>query len=73
MLMLANFNEIMSSKEHKVGSRVNFSRCIQFDNWINDCHTMEVTIVGSKFTWKGPRWEGRDCIVKSLMAFCNVE
>ncbi|GAU46481.1 hypothetical protein TSUD_402360, partial [Trifolium subterraneum] len=34
---------------------------------------MEVTTVGTKFTWRGPQWNGRDRVFKKLdRVLCNV-
>lgn len=35
---------------------------------------MEVTIAATKFTWRGPKWNGRDWVFNRLDRFlCNVE
>ncbi|PNX89210.1 hypothetical protein L195_g045327, partial [Trifolium pratense] len=44
-----------------------------FNSWINDCNLLEVTTAGTKYTWRGPKWNGRDRVFKRLdRVLCNV-
>jgi len=57
----------------KGGVQANIRKCLQFNNWINECSLMEVTTWGIKFTWRGPQWNGRDRVFKKLdRVLCNV-
>lgn len=48
-------------------------KCQNFNNRINHCRLMEVTTAGTKFTWRGPKWNGRDGVFKRLdHILCNV-
>lgn len=51
-----------------------FDHYLKVHQWLNDCHLIEVTIVHSKFTWRGPQREGKDSIFRKLDRFlCNVD
>lgn len=51
---------------------MDYSRCDLFSNWINNCNLLDLGFVGSKFTWKGPQWQGLDRVFKRLdRALCN--
>jgi len=57
----------------KGGVQADIRKCINFKNWINECSLIEVTTVGTKFTWRGPHWNGRDRVFKNLdRVLCNV-
>jgi len=72
--MIGNFNEIPSPDEKKGGVQPDLRKCLNFPNWMNDCRLMEVTTIGTKFTWSGPKWNGRDRVFKKLdHVFCNVK
>ncbi|MCH93065.1 putative ribonuclease H protein [Trifolium medium] len=72
-LMLGDFNDITCPDEKKGGSQVDFNRCLLFSNWINDFNLVEVDTTCTKFTWRGPKWNGRDCVFKKIYRIlCNV-
>ncbi|MCH91665.1 RNA-directed DNA polymerase (Reverse transcriptase), partial [Trifolium medium] len=72
-LVMGDFNEITCPVEKKGGVPTDIRKCLQFNRWINDCSLMEVTTVGTKFTWRGPQWNGRDRVFKKLdRVLCNV-
>ncbi|GAU31363.1 hypothetical protein TSUD_19080 [Trifolium subterraneum] len=72
-LMMGDFNEIMSIDEKKGGAPVDIRRCSVFSDWINDCNLLEVHTIGTKFTWRGPKWNGHDRGFKKLdRVLCNV-
>jgi len=72
-LVMGDFNEIASPGEKKGGMQADIRKCLQFNNWINECSLMEVTTWGTKFTWRGPQWNGRDKVFKKLdRVLCNV-
>jgi hypothetical protein len=55
------------------GGQADIGKCLQFNQWINECNLMEVTTAGTKFTWRGPQWNGRDRVFKKLdRVLCNV-
>jgi len=73
-LMMGDFNEIASPDEKKGGTQVDLRRCLHFADWINDCNLMDVNTVGTKFTWRGPKWNGYDRVFKKLdCVLCNVD
>jgi exonuclease III len=59
-MMVGDFNEIASPGEKKGGAQHDPRKCLNFSNWINECKLIEVTTTGTKFTWRGPKWNGRD-------------
>jgi hypothetical protein len=70
---MGDFNEIASPDEKKGGVQADIRKCFQFNRWINECNLMEVTTAGTKFTWRGPQWNGRDRVFKKLdRVLCNV-
>ncbi|CAJ2652742.1 unnamed protein product [Trifolium pratense] len=73
-LMMGDFNEIAHPEEKKGGAPTNARKCHIFNNWINDCNLLEVTTSGTRFTWRGPKWNGRDRVFKKLdRILCNVD
>ncbi|CAJ2630361.1 unnamed protein product [Trifolium pratense] len=72
-IMMGDFNEIANPDEKKGGAPVDIRKCHNFNDWINDCRLMDVNTAGTKFTWRGPRWNGRDRVFKRLdRILCNV-
>lgn len=72
-LMVGDINVVSKPSEQKGGAEVDIQKCIDFHNWINDCHLMDLGFVGSRFSWRGPKWQGGDKIFKRLdRALCNV-
>lgn len=72
-LMMGDFNEIADPGEKKGGAPSDLRRCMNFANWINACQLLDVTTVGTRFTWRGPLWEGRERVFKRLdRVLCNV-
>ncbi|GAU31065.1 hypothetical protein TSUD_322020 [Trifolium subterraneum] len=62
-----------SPRMKKKGVQADTRKCLQFNRWINECNLMEVTTTGTKFTWRGPQWNGRDRVFKKLdRVLCNV-
>lgn len=73
-MMVGDFNEIASPDEKKGGAQDDPRKCLNFSNWINECKLIEVTTTGTKFTWRGPKWNDRDRVFKKLdRVLCNVE
>jgi hypothetical protein len=57
----------------KGGTQVDISKCVQFSSWINECNLIKVNIVGTKYTWRGPKWNNHDKVFKKLdRVLCNV-
>ncbi|GAU42748.1 hypothetical protein TSUD_77850 [Trifolium subterraneum] len=72
--MMGDFNEIAYPDEKKGGAPVDIRKCQNFNSWINDCNLLEVTTVGTRFTWRGPKWNGRDRVFKKLdRILCNID
>lgn len=65
-LLVGDFNEISSTTEQKGGAPPDQQRCLAFSKWINDCNLVEVSTVGTKYTWRGPKWDGRARVFKRL-------
>ncbi|XP_045791653.1 uncharacterized protein LOC123886374 [Trifolium pratense] len=73
-LMMGDFNEIAYPNEKKGGAPADVRKCQTFNSWINDCNLLEVTTAGTRFTWRGPKWNGRDRVFKKLdRVLCNVD
>ncbi|CAJ2644330.1 unnamed protein product [Trifolium pratense] len=73
-LVMGDFNEIAYPDEKKGGAPVDVKKCQIFNSWINDCNLLEVTTAGTRFTWRGPKWNGRDRVFKKLdRVLCNVD
>ncbi|XP_015935726.1 uncharacterized protein LOC107461695 [Arachis duranensis] len=65
-LLAGEFNEIIHPLEKKGGGRSDAHACRKFRNWINNCSLMDLRFCGSKFTWRGPKWEGLERVFKRL-------
>ncbi|RYR27722.1 hypothetical protein Ahy_B01g051758 [Arachis hypogaea] len=73
-LLVGGFNEIMCASEKKGGGRTDLHACAKFKKWIDDCCLIDLGYIGSKFTWKGPVWEGMERVFKRLdRALCNAD
>ncbi|KAI9115404.1 hypothetical protein K1719_013723 [Acacia pycnantha] len=65
-LLVVDFNEIKTPLEQKGGGRVNETRCLHFNEWIEECNLIDMETQGPFFTWKGPKWDGLDRVYKRL-------
>ncbi|XLR40135.1 hypothetical protein S83_024842 [Arachis hypogaea] len=65
-MLVGDFNEIAYVSEKKGDSRSDLNACQMFKNWINDCSLIDLSFVGTKFTWRGPQWEGHERVFKRL-------
>ncbi|XP_072076518.1 uncharacterized protein [Arachis hypogaea] len=73
-MMVGDFNEIADPMEKKGGAKVDVNACRKFADWIQRCNLIDLGYIGTKFTWKGPQWEGLDRVFKRLdRALSNVE
>ncbi|XP_016173926.1 uncharacterized protein LOC107616488 [Arachis ipaensis] len=63
-LLLGDFNEIACPSEKKGGGRTDTQACRKFANWINNCSLIYLGHVGTKYTWRGPKWEGQERVFK---------
>ncbi|XP_057744794.1 uncharacterized protein LOC130962625 [Arachis stenosperma] len=61
-----DFNEIKDSSEKRGGAPTDLRACNAFNNWINNCGLIDLGFIGSRFTWRGPQWEGQERIFKRL-------
>lgn len=72
-LLVGDFNAISSPSKQKGGAPVITSKCGEFSTWINRSNLLDLGYTGSRFTWRGPKWEGHDRVFKKLdRALCNV-
>ncbi|RYQ93126.1 hypothetical protein Ahy_B09g099395 [Arachis hypogaea] len=65
-LIAGDFNEIKDASEKKGGAALDMRACNNFANWINRCGLIDLGFIGSRFTWKGPKWDGHDRVFKRL-------
>lgn len=73
-LTAGDFNEIANVSEKKGGAQASQRKCDAFMRRINDCRLMDLGAVGSRFTWKGPLFNGWSRIYERLdRAMCNSD
>lgn len=73
-LVTGDFNDIDSPVEKKGGIPASQRRCQSFVDRINRCNLMDLGAVGSKYTWKGPLYNGHSKVYERLdRALCNDE
>ena len=73
-MIMGDFNEIAESSEKKGGAPVDMAKCRAFSARINDCNLIDLGFIGSRFTWRGPLWNGKDRVFKRLdRALANVD
>lgn len=73
-MLVGDFNVIAGPHEQRGGITVDLFKCKNFINWMSSCKLMDLGSIGSRFTWRGPQWQGYDRIFKRLdRALCNVE
>ncbi|RYR39566.1 hypothetical protein Ahy_A09g045127 isoform B [Arachis hypogaea] len=73
-LLSGDFNEIKDVSEKKGGANIDKKACTSFANWINDCGLIDLRFIGSRFTWRGPQWEGQERVFKRLdRALANAD
>ncbi|XP_015934914.3 uncharacterized protein LOC107461000 [Arachis duranensis] len=65
-LLIGDFNEIKDGTEKKGGRPINLRMCRNFANWIDRCGLVDLGFIGTRFTWRGPQWEGYDRVFKRL-------
>ncbi|RYR24105.1 hypothetical protein Ahy_B02g057597 isoform A [Arachis hypogaea] len=65
-IVTGDFNEIKDATEKKGGSTIDNRACNRFANWINDSGLIDLGFSGSRFTWKGPLWNGHERVFKRL-------
>lgn len=71
-MQVGDYKETAKPHEKKGGAPVDVNKCHAFQSWINWCGLLDLGCVGTKFTWRGPKWEGRERIFKRLdRALCN--
>lgn len=45
-----------------------------FSDWIHSCALIDLEAAGPHFTWRGPKWEGRERVYKRLdRGLCNIK
>ncbi|XP_057746094.1 uncharacterized protein LOC130965343 [Arachis stenosperma] len=65
-LIAGDFNEIKDSSEKKGGAAIDLNAYNRFANWINESGLIDLGFIGSRFTWRGPQWEGQKRVFKRL-------
>ena len=55
LLVLGDFNEILSGEDKFGGRRLNLNRAIEFKNYIDSCNLLDLGFSGPKFTWSNLR------------------
>ncbi|XP_029147110.1 uncharacterized protein [Arachis hypogaea] len=65
-LLTGDFNEIKDPIEKKGGGDTNNRACRKFKEWINHCGLIDLGFVGTRFTWRGPKREGQDKVLKRV-------
>ncbi|RYR47884.1 hypothetical protein Ahy_A07g033865 [Arachis hypogaea] len=40
--------------------------CQRFRDWMNECSLIDLGYACTRFTWRGPVWEGREMVYKRL-------
>ncbi|KAL4349827.1 hypothetical protein AHAS_Ahas10G0080900 [Arachis hypogaea] len=65
-LLIGDFNEIKDSTEKKGRRPIDLRMCRNFANWIDRCGLVDLGFIGTRFTWRGPQWEGYDRVFKRL-------
>lgn len=70
-----SFNDVACTSEQKGGASPDVQRCRRFSSCIhNNCGWMEVNTIGSNYTWRGPKWDGRDRVFKKIdRILCKIE
>lgn len=57
---------IASPLEQKGGAAIDLAKCYEFRDWINSCNLVDLGTIGSRFTWRGPKWQNHNSICKRL-------
>jgi hypothetical protein len=71
-LVAGDFNDIMSPMEKKGGAEASIRKCNLFRDRVDGCHLIDIGAVGSKYTWRGPIYQGGCRIYERLdRALCN--
>lgn len=65
-LLAADFNDIAHSGEKKGGAPVSQRKSNVFVQNIDACHLLDLGAIGSKFTWRGPLFNGWSRIYERL-------
>ncbi|KAL4390846.1 hypothetical protein AHAS_Ahas03G0185900 [Arachis hypogaea] len=65
-ILTGDFNEIKDPTEKKGGGQVDYRACSRFSAWINNSGLIDLGFMGSRFTWKGPLWNGYERVFKRL-------
>lgn len=64
--VIGDFNDIASSRERTGGMGRHVTRCSVFSDRIRYCNLFDLGVVGSKFTWRGPKLAGGRRLFKRL-------
>lgn len=64
---------MISALRWRRAAPISISRCITFNNRIQECHLMDLGFIGPKFTWKGPKLNNYDRVFERLnRGLCNM-
>ncbi|XP_061345139.1 uncharacterized protein LOC133290994 [Gastrolobium bilobum] len=69
-IMAGDFNDIRCSDEKRGDSPTDIAKCLRFQYFLDSCQVEEVTGMGAKFTWQGPKWNHLDRVFKKLDRVC---
>jgi exonuclease III len=71
-LLAGDFNDIKDNSEKKGGAAIIHRKCALFAERINRCRLIDLGSIGSRYTWRGPLYNGVDRIYERLdRALCN--
>ncbi|MCH97659.1 hypothetical protein A2U01_0018655, partial [Trifolium medium] len=65
-LVAGDFNDIKDKSEKKGGAPINHRKCALFKERINQCRLIDLGSIGSRYTWRGPLYNGVDRIYERL-------
>lgn len=69
-LVAGDLNDVIGQHECK-GYPVNTTKARRFADRIDQCHLLDLGSIGSKFTWRGPRFNGVHVLKRLDRALCN--
>ncbi|XP_016182610.1 uncharacterized protein LOC107624669 [Arachis ipaensis] len=65
-MLCRDFNDISNISEKKGGAPPNLARIRCFRDCMDSCGFMDLGFQGTRFTWRGPIWQGRERVFKRL-------
>ncbi|XP_057746261.1 uncharacterized protein LOC130965520 [Arachis stenosperma] len=69
-----DFNDISDISEKKGRAPPNLAQIRRFRDWMDSCGLMDLGFQGTRFTWRGPIWQGKERVFKRLdRAISNLD